>query len=470
MFPYQLSFHGAAQTVTGSKFLLGSPQGFNVLIDCGMFQGRGSDTDRLNRHFGFNPSDVDVVLLTHAHIDHSGLLPRLVAEGFKGPIICTEPSLDLCKIMLADSAHIQEMDVKFLNKRRYSQGKHNIEPLYTPDDVEACLNLFLPIGLNQWKDLNNEISFRFFGNGHILGSASIELALKHQGSKISMVLSGDVGRYRHSILKPPAGFPSPDYMICESTYGDENHPSSEVSLEKLRQVIVETCLERKGKVIIPAFSLGRTQELVLAINKLVEDGLIPQLPTFVDSPLSTSATSIVKKYPSWYNEELSQYRLEDADPFGFDGLSYIRDKAESMQLNKLKGPAIILSASGMAEAGRIKHHLSNHISNPANTVLLVGYAEPGSLAGRLLAGHTEVSIFGERHQVLAKVVAFKEYSAHAGQDELLKYLSSCDPSRLKKLFLVHGEWETQQVFKKKLREKGYINIEIPIQGESFKIT
>jgi metallo-beta-lactamase family protein len=466
---YTLGFFGAAQTVTGSKFLLSSPLGFRVLIDCGMFQGRGSDTDRLNRHFGFDPAQVDVVLLTHAHIDHSGLLPRLVAGGFRGLILCTQPTHDLCKIMLADSAHIQEMDARFLNKRRLSKGKRALEPLYTIDKVNTCLEAFRPIDLNEWTELNEEIAFRWIENGHILGSSAIELLLKRQGKDLRLVFSGDVGRYQHSILKPPAAFPPPDYMICESTYGDENHPEAEVSIEKLRQVVERTCLQRKGKIIIPAFSLGRTQELVLALNKLVEDGLLPAIPTFVDSPLSASATAVVRKYPSWYNDELKNYRLEDPDPFGFESLTYIREKADSMKLNSLKGPAIIIAASGMAEAGRVKHHLRNHIENPDNAVLLVGYAEPGSLAGRLLAGQKEVSIFGEMHQVRAEVVVFKEYSAHAGQNELLRYLSSCDRSRLKKLFLVHGEQQAQQTFKEVLLRDGYSRIEIPEMGETVEL-
>lgn len=450
--------------VTGSKHLLHTHCGKQILLDCGMVQGRGKDSDVLNRHFGFDPSTIDALLLSHAHIDHSGLIPRLVSEGFSGPIFCTMPTYELCKIMLADSAHIQHFDIGFLNKKRVASHKPLLEPLYDQEDVLMALSLFHPLPYNHTLDYSEEVSFTFYEAGHILGSGAVHLELKHKGITRRLHFSGDVGRYEHSILRPPAPFPPSDYIICESTYGDEDHEPASPESEKLRKIILETCVEREGKVIIPAFSLGRTQELVLELNKLSEASKIPKIPVFVDSPLSVNATEIVKRFANCFNNDLKQYKLEDPDPFGFDHLFYFKDKEDSIKLNSLKGPAIIISSSGMAEAGRIKHHLANNLEDFRNTVLIVGYCEPGSLGGRLARGEKQVSIFGELVEVKADVRVMKEYSAHAGQSELLRYLS--EQKKAKTVFLVHGELESMKIFQTKLESSGFQQVIIPEQGET----
>ncbi len=461
---FQLTFHGAAQMVTGSKHLLQTPSGKEILLDCGMVQGRGKESDVFNRDFGFDPMAIDALILSHAHIDHSGLIPRLVKEGFSGPIFCTMPTFELCKIMLADSAHIQEYEIQFLNKKRSKQKKMLLEPLYDQEDVRLALSLFHPLPYNHKLECSEEVHLTFLEAGHILGSAAVHLELFHKGQTRRLHFSGDVGRYEHSILRPPAPFPPSDYIICESTYGDEDHEPADQQGDKLRKIIMETCVDRGGKVIIPAFSLGRTQELVLELNKLSEAGKIPSIPVFVDSPLSVNATDIVKRFANCYNNDLKQYKLEDPDPFGFDQLYYLKDKEDSMKLNHLKGPAIIISSSGMAEAGRIKHHLANNLEDYRNTVLIVGYCEPGSLGGRLARGEKQVSIFGEMVGVNADVRVMKEYSAHAGQSELLRYLEGQEQA--KTVFLVHGETEPMNILKLKLETKGFRKVIIPHQGES----
>lgn len=463
-----MTFHGAARSVTGSKHLLTTPGGKKYLLDCGMVQGRGKETDVLNRHFGFDPTSIDAVLLSHAHIDHSGLLPRLVAQGFSGTIYCTLPTLELCRIMLADSAHIQTYDVQFLNKHRIREGKSVITPLYNQEDVDRTLQQMQPVPYAQPTSLNSEVSFTFYDAGHLLGSAGVYLELFSHTGKRTLHFTGDVGRYAHSILNKPAPFPPSTYIISESTYGDADHPVVESGQSRLRDIVWTTCAEQKGKLLIPAFSIGRTQEIVLELNKLVESGQLPTIPMFVDSPLSVNATSIVRRFSECYNDSLKAYKLEDADPFGFDQLYYITGKEDSMKLNNLKGPAVIISSSGMAEAGRIKHHLANHIGSPKNTVLIVGYCEPSSLGGRLAAGERHISIFGRKHKVNARVVSLEEYSAHGGQSELLKYFEG-QQTHCKTMFLVHGEYEKQVAFGLKLEQHGFKKVVIPQLGETFAL-
>lgn len=463
----QIDFFGAARTVTGSKHLISLSDGKKILLDCGMYQGMGKETDPLNRHFGFDPREIDAVILSHAHIDHSGLLPRLVNEGFKGKIYCTPATLDLCEIMLKDSARIQEADVKFLNKKRDKKGLDRLNPLYTEEDVEKCLKHFVTVGFDQSTRVFGNVELLFTDNGHILGSAAVFLTIQDDEKEHKIAFTGDIGRYSSPLLNDPKSFPQCDILICESTYGDRLHDTVEDSAQHLLEIINETCVRRKGRLIIPAFSLGRTQELVYSLNMLDQHGLLPKIKIYVDSPLSYSATNIVRKHVDCLNERVRKTAEQDPDPFGFEHLVYITDKRDSQALNENNEPCVIISASGMAEAGRIRHHIAHAISHPQNTILMVGYAEPHSLGGQLRAGKTEVKIFGELHSVRAEVKIIDSFSAHADYKEMLRYLSCQDASKIKKVFLVHGDYEAQTAWKERLHDQGFRNIEIPDSSDHF---
>jgi metallo-beta-lactamase family protein len=463
-----IAFHGAAKTVTGSKHLITLKNGTNILLDCGMFQGRGSDSDILNKHFGFVPSDVDYVVLSHAHIDHSGLLPLLVKEGFRGKIICTPATRDLCKILLLDSAHIQESDTRYLNKNLLKQGKKLVDPLYSTEDAYLALSLFRTVKYQTEFDLCKGVKLLYTDAGHIIGSAAVHLDIMEDGKLTKISFSGDVGRYGDLILKSPESFRQADYILLESTYGDEIHEKILSTEEMLNRVIQETCVQRGGKVIIPAFSVGRTQELLYHLNILSLNNKLPRIPVYVDSPLSEKATLVVKSHPWSFNERVQEVMKCDDDPFDFPGLHFVEDAEESKSLNFRREPCVIISASGMAEAGRVKHHIKNNIEDVKNTILLVGYSEPGSLAGRLKAGVEMVSIFGEKFFVKAKVESVQSMSAHGDQNDLLQFISNQDPAQLKKIFLVHGDPDTQVIFKNKLMEKGY-QVEIPERHQSVEL-
>ncbi len=456
-----ITFHGAARTVTGSKHLIALENGKKLLLDCGFFQGHGADTDKLNRTFNFDPAEIDYLVLSHAHIDHSGNIPNLVKQGFKGNIYCTPATRDLAVIMLTDTAHIQESDVKYINKSRTAKGYERIEPIYTIKDVDDALDHFVSVPYRKPFKINNDIQLTFTDSGHILGAAGINLVIRENGKTTRIFFSGDIGRASDKILKSPEPFPQADYIICESTYGNRLHESSEKTENRLLEIILETCVERKGKIIIPAFSLGRTQEVVYALNNLKNAGKIPTLKVFVDSPLSINATTIMRMHPECFNADMIAALRSDSDPFGFDNLTYVQRAEESKKLNDLKEPCIIISASGMAEAGRIKHHIKNNISNSANTILIVGFCTAASLGGKLAAGDKEVSIFGKPYDVKARVAVMNSYSAHADYEEMLDYLSCQKRDEVKKLFLVHGEYEVQVDWREKLLKFGFKNIEIP---------
>lgn len=457
----KITFYGAARTVTGSKHLITTGDGIQILLDCGLFQGLGSETDGLNRNFKFDPSGVHHLILSHAHVDHSGNIPTLIKKGFRGKIYCTPATFELCKIMLLDSAHIQENDVRYLNKRRIARGQEGIEPLYTVKDAEKSFHHFEIVGLNKTKKLEEGIEFMFTDAGHILGSAAVNLSIKDKGVTNRIFFSGDIGRYNNQILTSPQQFPQADYLICESTYGDRLHDDTINAGDKLYKVVHDTCIVNKGKVIIPAFSLGRTQEVVYALDAMTTKGILPKINVYVDSPLSTSATNIMRNNKHQFNEQIKKYMETDPDPFCFSSLTYITDVKESKKLNSLQEPCIIISASGMAEAGRIKHHIANNINNETNTILFVGYCSPDSLGGKLIAGEREVRIFGEYYPVKSKIEYISSYSAHADYIEMLKYLSCQDPHYIKKTFLVHGDYEAQLSFKEKLEQKKFRNIIIP---------
>jgi metallo-beta-lactamase family protein len=464
----KIYFHGAARTVTGSKHLIhyGNKQ---VLLDCGMFQGHGQESDELNRHLGFNPLTLDAMILSHAHIDHAGLIPRLVAEGYKGPIYCTSATYDLCTIMLEDSAHIQESDVRYLNKRRLRQGKEPLKPIYTSEDVAVALKQFVQIPYHSAFQIDENLEVMFTDAGHILGSAIVNLKIQEAGQTVRVAFTGDLGRLHPRIIKNPEPFPQCDVLITESTYGDRLHDEEEHTLDHLLKIVVETCVMKKGKLIIPAFSVGRTQEIVYALDRLSNAGQLPQIPVYVDSPLSTNATNIMRNHPECFNESVQDYLEKDPDPFGFARLTYIREAEQSKKLNGLKDPCIIISASGMAEAGRIKHHIANNISNPSTTILIVGHCEQGSLGARLARGDEELRIFGELYQRKAHVEVMGSFSAHGDYKEMLEILSCQDASQVRKTFLVHGEYDTQLKWEKRLNDAGFKYTIIPEKGEEFRL-
>ncbi|MFN7848257.1 MAG: MBL fold metallo-hydrolase [Bacteroidota bacterium] len=456
-----LSIKGAAKNVTGSKHLITTNKGKKILLDCGLYQNSAKDNEELNRHFGFNPADIDAVILSHAHIDHSGNLPLLVKQGFTGKIYATPATRDLCEIMLLDSAHIHESDIVFINKRRLKAGKSPLKPLYTVKDAGKCMKHFYPIPYNNEFIINEEVSFNFTDAGHILGSAVINLSLQEENKTIKLCYTGDIGRPNDLIIKAPEHFPQADYIICESTYGNRLHDDAALAGEKLLQIVRDTCITRKGKLLIPAFSLGRTQEIVYTLDCLKTQGLLPPVKVFVDSPLSMNATEIMRKYSDSFNDTIKHYMEKDDDPFGFNNLVYVQDAEESKALNDYKEPCIIISASGMMEAGRIKHHLHNNIGKENCTLLIVGFVPPNSLGHRLLRGDKQVKIFGEVHDVKINIAAINSYSAHADYNEMIQFLSCQQKQKIKKIFLVHGNEDVMYDFKIKLMEAGFNNIEIP---------
>jgi len=457
----KIAFHGAARVVTGSKHLITLNNGKKYLLDCGMFQGLGSETDVLNREWGFSPAEVDYLILSHAHIDHSGLIPKLVKDGFNGKVFCTPATKELSTALLEDSANIQQEDIRFANKKRLAEGQSYLQPLYDSEDARQALGLFATVEYDQWFTIDENVQFMYTDAGHIIGSAAVHLKIKENGRETAITFSGDVGRYNDVILKSPAQFPQSDYILIESTYGNSLHDAGVNTQDLLLQWIEKTCLKKRGKLIIPAFSVGRTQEILFALNQLEIEKRLPPLDYFVDSPLSIAVTEIVKKYPQYFNKNIQKILQTDNDPFAFKGLKYIKSVDESKSLNFRNGPFVIISASGMAEAGRVKHHISNNIENSRNTILLVGYCEPHSLGGKLMAGAKEVNIFGVEHEVHAEVGSVRSMSAHGDYNDLSQFLSCQDPRLVKKLFIVHGEYEVQQAFKDRLIKKGFMDVEIP---------
>jgi metallo-beta-lactamase family protein len=457
----KIGFHGAARTVTGSKHLLTLKNGKKYLLDCGMFQGMGEDTDGLNRDFGFIPSEVDYLILSHAHIDHCGLIPKLVKEGFGGKIFATPATKDLSAILMADSAGIQENDVKFENKLSAAQGRPYLLALYGVEDVLKALEHFATVEYGEWHRIDENVQFMYLDAGHIIGSTTIHLRINENSTETHLTFSGDVGRYRDVILKSPDDFPQADYIIIESTYGNKLHDQVTGTPDALLQWITKTCLQRKGKLIIPAFSVGRTQEILFALNQLENENRLPDLKYFVDSPLGLEATEVIKSYPQYFNSRIQEILSSDKDPFDFKGLKFIRSVKESKMLNFLNEPCVIISASGMADAGRVKHHIRNNIENSRNSIVFSGYCEPHSLGGRLILHPKEVGIFGQSHEVHAEIGEIRSMSAHGDYNDLSQWLSCQDPKQVKKLFLVHGEYAVQLDFKDRLIGRGFANVEIP---------
>ena len=457
----KIAFHGAARTVTGSKHLITLKNGNKYLLDCGMFQGMGRQTDAFNRQFGFDVGEITAMILSHAHIDHCGLVPKLVADGYHGKIYCTPATKELAAVLMEDSAGIQENDIRYENKRRAQEGLPYLKPLYTTQEALDACDHFVPVEYDTWFRIDEFIEVMFTDAGHIIGSACVHLRIRENDKTTTITFSGDVGRYRDVILKSPAVFPQADYILLESTYGNSLHDNAITTPDQILQWIEKACLQKKGKLIIAAFSVGRTQEILYALNQLELERRLPELPYYVDSPLSVKATEIVKKYPKYFNRTIQKVLENDSDPFGFKGLKFIKSVDESKMLNFRNGPCVIISASGMAEAGRVKHHISNNIENSRNTILLTGYCEPNSLGARLRSGVKEVRIFGVMHEVNAEVGAIRSMSAHGDYDDLCQFLACQDPRQVKRLFLVHGEYNVQMDFKQRLIKKGFADVEIP---------
>ncbi|MBN8861495.1 MAG: MBL fold metallo-hydrolase [Sphingobacteriales bacterium] len=463
----KIAFHGAARTVTGSKHLIHLKNGKKLLLDCGMFQGLGRDTDVLNREWGFNPPEVDYLVLSHAHIDHSGLIPKLVKDGFRGKIFCTPATRELTAVLLEDSAQIQEDEVKYTNRNRATSGKPYLEALYTTEDAKKASGYFYVVDYGNWFTIDDGVQLLYTDAGHIIGSAAVNLKITENGKTTAITFSGDVGRYRDIILRSPQNYPQADYIILESTYGNSLHDQHATTPDLILQWVVKACLQKKGKLVLPSFSVGRTQEILFALNQLELENRLPPLDYFVDSPLSVEATDIIKRYPQYFNNTIQKILKTDKDPFGFKGLKFIRTVQESKLLNYRNEPCVIISASGMAEGGRVKHHISNTIENSRNTIVFTGYCEPSTLGGRLIAGAKEVTIFGIEHQVNAEIGSIRSMSAHGDYEDLSQFLACQDPRQVKTLFLVHGEYDVQQDFRNRLLKKGFTDVQIPQRHAEF---
>jgi metallo-beta-lactamase family protein len=464
----QIQFIGADRTVTGSMHRL-IIDGKNYLLDCGMFQGKRKEAFEINRNFDlFDPKIINSLILSHAHVDHCGNIPTLVKNGFSGPIYCTPATSDLAVVMLKDSAHIQEKDVEFVNKKRKKQGKNPFEPLYITADAEKVFPLLTPIKYHDEFQLDPNVTVQFFDAGHILGSAITYLTIKDNDRIIKLGFSGDLGRPNLPILKDPEKIPQVDYFICESTYGGRLHDNIEETESKLTEVI-KKAIDRKGKIIIPAFSLERTQELVFAFHKIFEKKSAPEIPIYVDSPLSTSATEVFRNHPECFDEETIDFMKKFKDPFGFDRLKYITSTEDSKKLNDIEGPVVIISASGMAETGRILHHLANNIENSNNIILMVGYCAENTLGIKLIMKEPVVKIFGDEYNVKAEVIVINSLSAHADSNELTNYCANFDREKMHNLFIVHGEIDQQEIFAGRLKAIGFNTVTIPSHGDVFEI-
>lgn len=465
----KIKFIGAAREVTGSKHLITTVSGKTILLDCGMFQGKGLETDSMNRDLGFDPSRLDHIILTHAHIDHSGLIPYMYKLGFRGSVICTNATRDLAAIMLADSGYIQEHDTHTFNKRRARKGLPLVTPIYKQEDAVACMTLFIGIPYDMKFRIDENIKVRFTNTGHMLGSgvANIQITEAEQIKKIAY--TGDIGRPSNRILAPPVPFPQADILITESTYGDRLHKDKVGAEEELLDVLIQTCVNKGGKLIIPSFSVGRTQEVVYSLNRFFNQNRLPKVDIFVDSPLSVNATDVFRMHPECFNKEIIETMESDPDPFGFNTLFYIKRREDSKKLNDHKKPCVIISASGMMEAGRVKHHLANNISDPKNTVLAVGYCAPSTLGARLLNGEKEVSIHGNVYRVNADIKKIDSYSGHGDYREMIEFLSCQKKDAISKTFMVHGEYKTQEKYASFLTDEGYGNIEIPARGSEYEI-
>lgn len=463
----KITFDGAAQTVTGSKYYL-EVNGYRLLMECGLFQGKRKDFYERNQTFNFDIRKLDAVLLSHAHIDHSGNLPNLIKHGYEGPIYATRATVDLADVMLRDSGHIQEADTEYVNRKRARRGEPPVDPLYTIADAEHVQSHFRAVDYSQLFEPVPGVTVSFMDAGHILGSAGIVLDIDEHGKKFRLWFSGDIGRPGLPLMNDPVLPEKADYLIMESTYGDKLHEDPEEAYIELRDS-VKRAIERSGKVIIPAFAVGRTQELVYDLNRMITEGEIPVIPVYVDSPLAVHTTQVFQKHANLFDQETQKFVREGRHPaLNFPGLTYIQSVEESKALNDRHDPMIIIAASGMAETGRILHHLKNNIQNPRNMILIVSWQAPDTLGRRLAEREKTVRIFGELYDRRAEVVTIGGFSAHAGQNMLVNYARASITS-LKKIFVVHGEPQAAATLISKLDESETTSIAYPKYLESAQI-
>lgn len=458
----KITFHGAARTTTGSMHLL-EINGARILLDCGLYQGRRKEAFERNRNLPFDPSTIDKVLLSHAHIDHSGNVPTLIKRGFKGEILATPATLDLCDIMLRDSAYIQTKDVEYVNKKRRKQGKNLFEPLYVPEDMDEVMEHFREVPYGTEVEIAPGAKACFNDAGHLLGSATTTIDFKDNGDSKRLLYTGDMGRKEMPILRDPVIVEDVDVLISESTYGNRVHPPK-ADVEEQLKGFVEDIRTKGAKLIIPSFSVGRTQQIVYFLHEIYTSGRIADVPVFVDSPLSTRATGVYEKHSECYDREISKVFFEGEEPFQFRRLRYTASVEESKEINQVEGPAIIISASGMCEAGRILHHLANNVGDPRNIVLIVGYQAQHTLGRRLVEHVTPVKIFGEKYDVRARVHTINALSAHADRNEMIDYFREMGPD-VEKAFVVHGEEEQTESFAEALRDIGAADVIIPEKGD-----
>lgn len=463
----KLQFCGAAREVTGSSHLITLNSGFKILLDCGLYQGSGQGMADFNPNWLFKPEEIDTLILSHAHIDHTGRVPFLVKSGFSGPIHCTHATRSLCALMLLDSAKIQERDAEYYNKRRHTGNRERV-PLYTTADAMNAMELFQGYSYKRWFPIHEDVDVLFRDAGHILGSASVTLRIQEDDRTIFLGFTGDIGRYDRPILRDPQPMPEVDYLICESTYGHKEHIEKPQEIERFLHIIEEACIKRRGKLLIPAFSLGRTQEIVYILDQLENAGRLPHVPVYVDSPLAVNVTAVFGSHPECFDNQLHEYMLTDDNPFGFSTLHYIHDLDESKRLNISQEPCIIISAAGMLNAGRSRHHLFNSVDNSRNTILIVGYCSPDTPGGMLLAGVKEIKLFGEVKPVRAHIEVMDSFSAHADRREMVQFISS-QKQRQPRIFLVHGELERQEQFRSYLAENGFPDVEIPKLAQEYDI-
>ena len=472
-----ITFLGATKTVTGSNFLV-EGAGKKFIVDCGLFQGKAEEENENWDPFLFDPEELDFMLLTHAHIDHSGRIPKLYNDGFRKPIYATKATCDLCSVMLPDSGHIQEMETEWKNKKRLRKGKNVLEPLYTADDAIKCMEIFKPVKYDEIIDIDENIHVRYNDAGHMLGSAIIEVWVKEDDKETKIVFSGDLGNNDLPLLAAPTMIEDADYLIMESTYGDRLHVGSEDKAERFLSIVSET-IEQGGTVIIPSFAVGRTQEVLYELNKIKEIKsndedfkkkyeTLMKVPVYVDSPLAISATEIFKENAELFDDETKELISSGDNPLDFPGLKFTKTSDESKALNESNIPSIIISASGMCEVGRIKHHLKHNIWNPLSTILFVGYQAPGTLGRTIIDGAEKVKIFGEEFGVNARIEYLEGYSGHADQEWLMNFVYSFI-KKPKHIFLVHGEPNGQLVLKDKIVEDAGIPVMIPSYGECYTL-
>jgi metallo-beta-lactamase family protein len=472
----KITFLGATRTVTGSNYLV-EAVGKKFLVDCGMWQGKAELEEENFQEFEFNVADIDFVLLTHAHIDHSGRIPKLYKEGYRGKVYAHKATCDLCALMLPDSGHIQEQESEWKNKKRIRRGEEPREPLYTAEEAARCLEVFEPVAYDQIIEITPEIHVRYNDAGHMLGSSIIELWVKEEGKEVKTVFTGDLGNNDIPLLNPITMIEDTDYLVMESTYGSRLHVKNEEKAELFLDIVSET-LDQGGTVVIPSFAVGRTQEILYEINHLKEEKkdeefkrkyqTLMKAPVYVDSPLAISATEVFRENTDLFDDEIKEEIMRGDNPLEFPGLKFTRTADESKALNEDPTPAIIISASGMCEVGRIKHHLKHNIWNPKNTILFVGYQAPGTLGYQIVNGAKTVKIFGEEMAVNARIEYIEGYSGHADQEGLMNFIYSFR-EKPKQIFLIHGEEESQDVLQKKIETDTNLSVTVPNFGETYDL-